>query len=40
LDGRPLISDLTTLAQLPQVYRDRIDTGGAIKVMVAIGDPF
>jgi (R,R)-butanediol dehydrogenase/meso-butanediol dehydrogenase/diacetyl reductase len=40
LDGRPLISDLTTLAQLPEVYRDRIEPGQAIKVMVEIGNPF
>lgn len=40
LDGRPLISDLTSLEQLPQIYHDRIEPGRAIKVMVAIGDAF
>ncbi len=34
LDGRPLISDLISLDQLPDVYRKRIHTGQAIKVMV------
>lgn len=36
LDGRPLITDRVNLRQLPQVYRDRIDGGQAIKVMVEI----
>ncbi len=40
LDGRPLISDLTTLERLPQVYRERITAGQAIKVLVEIGNPF
>ncbi|MBL0715478.1 MAG: alcohol dehydrogenase catalytic domain-containing protein [Desulfosarcina sp.] len=40
LDGRPLISDLTTLEGLPQIYRERIDPGQAIKVMVRIGEAF
>jgi len=34
LDGNPLISDLISLDQLPDVYRKRIHTGKAIKVMV------
>ena len=40
LDGRPLISDHTTLEQLPQLYRERIATGRTIKVMVDIGESF
>ena len=40
LDGQPLISDRTTLEQLPQVYRERIAAGQTIKVMVDIGDAF
>ena len=34
LDGRPLISDLISLDQLPEVYESRIQTGKALKVMV------
>jgi 2-desacetyl-2-hydroxyethyl bacteriochlorophyllide A dehydrogenase len=34
LDGRPLISDLISLDELPDVYEKRIDTGQAIKVMI------
>ena len=37
LDGRPLITDVIDLAQLPTVLRDRIDTGQAIKVIVENG---
>ncbi len=40
LDARPLISDLATLEQLPHVYRDRIDTGLAVKVLLQIGEEF
>jgi threonine dehydrogenase-like Zn-dependent dehydrogenase len=40
LDGRPLISDQITLQELPRVYRERIDTGQAVKVMVEIGQAF
>jgi threonine dehydrogenase-like Zn-dependent dehydrogenase len=40
LDGRPLISDDEPLECLPAVYRDRIDTGLAIKVMLRIGEEF
>ncbi len=40
LDGRPLISHRTNLAQLPQVYHECIDPGRAIKVMVDIGESF
>jgi (R,R)-butanediol dehydrogenase/meso-butanediol dehydrogenase/diacetyl reductase len=40
LDGRPLITDLITLEQLPRIYKERIHTGKAIKVMLQIGDEF
>lgn len=36
LDGRPLITDRVPLRQLPEVYRERIDGGQAVKVMVEI----
>jgi threonine dehydrogenase-like Zn-dependent dehydrogenase len=37
LDGRPLVTDVVSLAQLPAVFRERIDTGQAIKVLVETG---
>jgi threonine dehydrogenase-like Zn-dependent dehydrogenase len=40
LDARPLISDLATLEQLPKIYRERINTGLAVKVLLQIGDEF
>ncbi len=40
LDARPLITDLEPLARLPEVYRERIDTGLAIKVLLRIGEEF
>ncbi len=40
LDGRPLITDLIKLDELPRVYMERIHTGKAIKVMLQIGDEF
>ncbi len=40
LDARPLISDDEPLENLPAVYRERIDTGLAIKVMLRIGEEF
>ena len=40
LDGRLLISDDEPLERLPAVYRERIDTGLAIKVMLRIGEEF
>ncbi len=40
LDGQPLVSHRTKLAQLPQVYRECIEPGRAIKVMVDIGESF
>jgi 2-desacetyl-2-hydroxyethyl bacteriochlorophyllide A dehydrogenase len=40
IDARPLISDLAPLADLPEVYRDRIDTGQALKVLLQVGEEF
>jgi 2-desacetyl-2-hydroxyethyl bacteriochlorophyllide A dehydrogenase len=40
LDARPLISDYEPLARLPIVYRERIDTGLAVKVLLHIGPEF
>jgi (R,R)-butanediol dehydrogenase/meso-butanediol dehydrogenase/diacetyl reductase len=40
LDGRPLITDLIELDELPQVYQERILTGEAVKVMLKIGKEF
>jgi len=40
LDARPLISDDEPLERLPAVYRERIDTGLAVKVMLRIGEEF
>lgn len=40
LDTRPLITDVVSLESLPEVYRTRIDTGLAVKVVVRIGDEF
>jgi len=40
IDARPLISDLILLEQLPRVYRDRINPGKAVKVMLKIGEEF
>ena len=40
LDARPLISDLEPLERLPAVYRERIDTGLAVKVLLRIGEEF
>ena len=40
LDGRPMISDLISLEDLPRVYRERIHTGKAVKVMIRIGEEF
>ncbi|MFH1137695.1 MAG: alcohol dehydrogenase catalytic domain-containing protein [Pseudomonadota bacterium] len=37
LDGRPLISDLIGLDDLPRVYDERIHPGKALKVMIKIG---
>jgi len=38
LDARPLITDMITLEELPQVYKERIHTGKTIKVLVRIGE--
>jgi hypothetical protein len=40
LDARPLISDYEPLERLPDVYRERIDTGLAVKVLLRIGEEF
>jgi (R,R)-butanediol dehydrogenase/meso-butanediol dehydrogenase/diacetyl reductase len=40
LDGRSLITDLISLDELPGVYKERIRTGEAIKVMLQIGEEF
>jgi len=40
LDARPLISDYDVLARLPEVYRERIDTGLAIKALFKVGEEF
>jgi (R,R)-butanediol dehydrogenase / meso-butanediol dehydrogenase / diacetyl reductase len=40
LDGRALISDEITLDQLPRIYKERVCTGTAVKVMVRIGEAF
>ena len=40
LDGRPLISDLIELDELPGVYREKVCTGEALKVMLTIGEEF
>ncbi len=40
LDAKSLISDCEPLERLPVVYRERIDTGLAIKVMLTIGEEF
>lgn len=40
IDARPLISDLISLEQLPQVYKERIHPGKAVKVMLQIGEEF
>ncbi len=36
LDGRPLVTDRIGLDDLPRVFRERIDTGQAIKVMIKV----
>ncbi len=40
LDGTPMISDLISLDQLPRIYKERIHTGKAIKVMLQVGEEF
>jgi (R,R)-butanediol dehydrogenase/meso-butanediol dehydrogenase/diacetyl reductase len=40
LDARPLISDYDLLERLPEIYRERIDTGLAIKALFKVGDEF
>ncbi len=40
LDGRPLITDVIALDDLPRIYEERIQRGKAIKVMIAVGEEF
>ncbi|MDD4241101.1 MAG: alcohol dehydrogenase catalytic domain-containing protein [Smithellaceae bacterium] len=40
IDARPLISDYAPLSHLPALYRERIDTGLAVKVLLQIGEEF
>lgn len=40
LDAGPLVSDEVPLERLPEAYRERIDTGLAVKVLVQIGEAF
>ena len=40
IDARPMISDIEPLERLPAVYKDRIDTGLAIKALFVIGEEF
>ncbi|MCK4534925.1 MAG: zinc-binding dehydrogenase, partial [Syntrophobacterales bacterium] len=40
IDGRPLITDHISLGDLPRIYRERINTGRAIKVMLKTGEEF
>src|SRR3989339_519202 len=40
LDALPLITDLISLDELPDIYEKRIKTGEALKVMLKIGDEF
>jgi len=40
IDARPLITDLISLDQLPQIYKERIHPGKVIKVMLQIGEEF
>jgi len=40
LDAAPMISDRISLDELPEVYKNRIHTGQANKVMLQIGEEF
>ncbi len=40
IDARPLVTDLIPLDQLPEVYKERIHPGKAIKAMLQIGEEF
>jgi 2-desacetyl-2-hydroxyethyl bacteriochlorophyllide A dehydrogenase len=40
LDAQPLISDYEPLERLPVVYKERIDPGLAVKVLLRIGEEF
>jgi 2-desacetyl-2-hydroxyethyl bacteriochlorophyllide A dehydrogenase len=40
LDGKAMISDFTSLEELPRLYRDRIHAGKTTKAMIQIGEEF
>lgn len=40
LDAKPIITDVISLEELPAIYKSRIETGKATKVMLKIGDEF
>jgi len=40
IDARPFITDLISLDQLPQIYKERIHPGKIIKAMLRIGEEF
>ncbi len=40
IDGRSLVTDYTGLDDLPHIYKKRIHTGRAIKVMLRVGEEF
>ena len=40
LDAKAMISDFTSLEELPRLYRDRIHPGKVTKVMIQIGEEF
>jgi (R,R)-butanediol dehydrogenase/meso-butanediol dehydrogenase/diacetyl reductase len=40
IDAQPLISDYEPLERLPVVYKERIDPGLAVKVLLRIGEEF
>lgn len=40
LDAKAMISDFTSLEELPRLYRDRIHAGKTTKAMIQIGEEF
>jgi threonine dehydrogenase-like Zn-dependent dehydrogenase len=40
LDATPMITDLAPLEKLPKLYRERIDPGLAVKLLLQIGEEF
>ena len=40
LDAKAMISDFTSLEELPRLYRDRIHPGKVTKAMIQIGEEF